>query len=83
MSRKWSDYFRNLKFVKKFKFHHILILKGTQIGLGGQCGGIGYNGSTTCVSGLTCYIAHFGFSGCHQSCPDYYWRCQSNGKITI
>ena len=60
-----------------------MLIKGTEIGLGGQCGGGGYNGSTTCVSGLTCYIANSEYSGCHPSCPYYYWRCQGNGKIKI
>ena len=56
-----------------------MYLKGTKIGIYGQCGGNGYNGSTTCVSGLTCYIANSGKSACYQSCPIYYWRCQGNG----
>jgi len=70
--------FDNKNFLFRLNYN---IFKETQIGLGGQCGGIGYNGSTTCVSGLTCFIAHSGFSGCYQSCPVYYWRCQGNGKI--
>ena len=57
----------------------IIYLKGTQIGISGQCGGKGYNGPTTCVSGLKCYIANWAISACYQSCPFYYWRCQGNG----
>jgi hypothetical protein len=81
MSRKWLYYFRNLKFVKKFKFHHILILKGTQIGLGGQCGGIGYNGSTTCVSGLTCFVRDLQYSMCDLSCQ-VGWFCSTSKSTT-
>jgi len=58
--------------------YNINSTKGTQIGLGGQCGGTGYNGSITCVFGLTCYIENSRYSQCLQSCPQY-WQCQGNG----
>jgi hypothetical protein len=64
----------------KFEFNHFIIQIGTQIGLEGQCGGINYNGSTTCVTGLTCYVKNSRFSGCIQNCPKY-WECQGNGYI--
>jgi len=57
-------------------FLHYLI--GTQIGIGGQCGGTGYNGSTTCVSNLSCYVQNSKYSWCDISCPQY-WQCQGNG----
>ncbi len=83
MSRKWLDNFIILKIVTK---NVITLLKyfskGTQIEYKGQCGGIGYKRSTTCVSDLKCYIQNSGFSGCYLSCPQY-WQCQSNGKIKI
>ena len=63
----------------KLKFiNNKMYLKGNQIGLGGQCGGKDYNGSTTCASGLTCYIQNSEFSACSSSCPQY-WQCQGNG----
>jgi hypothetical protein len=56
-------------------------IKGiTQLGIYEQCGGKGYNGSTTCVSGLTCYVQYSGYSACDIRCPQY-WQCQRNGKI--
>ena len=54
------------------------IKKLNQIGLGGQCGGKGYNSSTTCASGLTCYIKNSEYSFCNNSCP-LYWQCRGNG----
>ncbi len=55
-----------------------MYLKGNQIGLDGQCGGKDYNGSTTCASGLTCYIQNSEWSACLSSCPQY-WQCQGDG----
>ena len=64
-----------------YKFDLFFFLqKGTQIGIGGQCGGLGYNGSTTCVSNLTCYMVNLGLFQCSTSCQQY-WQCKGNGEI--
>jgi hypothetical protein len=42
--------------------------KEKQVGLRGQCGGISYNGSTDCVSGLTCFVVNTQYSMCEISC---------------
>ena len=67
-----------------FKFYKIKILLyiGTQLGRYDQCGGKGYNGSTTCVSGLTCYMVNSDLFQCSPSCQKY-WQCQGNGKIIL
>ena len=54
----------------------IIFQIGTHIGLGGQCGGTGYNGSTTCVSNLACYDQNFNYSWCEISCQAE-WSCLS------
>ena len=59
-----------------------VLKKGTQIGLYGQCGGKGYNGSTTCLSGLTCFMQNSRSSQCSLSCPQY-WQCQGNGNYIL
>ena len=53
--------------------------KVNQIGLGGQCGGKGYNISTTCASGLTCYMVNSELFQCSSNCQKY-WQCQGNGN---
>ena len=59
--------------IKTFlKFYFFLVL------LYGQCGGQGYTGATTCVSGSTCYVQSIYYSQCLTSCPSG-WSCQ--GKI--
>ena len=45
-----------------------------------QCGGEGYDGPTTCVSNLTCYVQNSAYSLCLKNCPKY-WQCKENGKI--
>jgi hypothetical protein len=57
-------------------------MKGTQVGRWEQCGYIGYNGSTSCVSNLTCYSQNSKLSYCDISCPQY-WQCQGNGYIIL
>lgn len=37
---------------------------GTAVGAYGQCGGSGYSGSTTCVSGYTCHVYSAFYSQC-------------------
>jgi len=54
--------------------------KGTQIGLGGQCGGIGYNGSTSCLSGLTCFVRDLQYSYCDISCQAG-WLCSTTNIV--
>ena len=52
------------------------------IARGGQCGGISYNGSKICESGLTCFIQNYIQSFCYESCPqNKYWQCEGNGKF--
>ena len=53
----------------------------TQIGLGGQCGGINYNGSTTCVTGLTCFVRDFQYSMCDLNCQ-VGWLCSTSKSTT-
>jgi len=72
MVRHFRQDFRN--FFDLFSFLQI----GTQIGLYGNCGGKGYNLSTTCVSGLKCYMINIGLFQCAPSCQQY-WQCQGNG----
>ena len=48
-----------------------------QVTLYGQCGGIGYTGSTTCASGTNCYVQHQYYSQCLNSCPSG-WQCGCN-----
>ena len=57
-------------------------IKGTQKGLDDKCGGKDYNGSTICVSGLTCFMQNTRSSQCLQSCPQY-WQCQDKGIIIM
>jgi len=52
------------------------------MGLWEQCGGKGYNGSTTCASGLKCYMVNIGLFQCSLSCQQY-WQCQGNGNFKI
>lgn len=61
---------------------YIYFIKGTQTGRWDQCGGIGYNGSTTCVSGLTCYLRDIQYSMCDISCPAG-WLCSTTNKTTF
>ncbi len=61
--------------------------KEKQVGLRGQCGGIGYNGSTDCVSGLTCFVQNTQYSMCEINCQAG-WLCSTttlttNSIITI
>ena len=46
-----------------------------QVALYGQCGGIGYSGSTVCAIGTTCYVQQAYYSQCLTSCPAG-WQCQ-------
>lgn len=39
-------------------------LASAQVGSYGQCGGSGYSGSTTCVSGWTCQYQNEWYSQC-------------------
>ena len=48
-----------------------------QVAIYGQCGGIGYSGSTTCVSGSTCFVQNKYYSQCLTSCP-VGWLCVGN-----
>lgn len=45
-----------------------------------QCGGIAYNGSTSCIANLTCYIQNVTYSACLKTCP-IGWQCA--GKYII
>ena len=42
----------------------------------GQCGGLGYTGSTTCTSGSTCFTQSIYYSQCLTTCPTD-WSCSS------
>ena len=46
-----------------------------QVALYGQCGGIGYSGSTQCAAGTICYVQQAYYSQCLTSCPSG-WQCQ-------
>ena len=51
-----------------------------QAALYGQCGGIGYAGSTVCASGAICYVQNPYYSQCLTNCPAG-WQCQSKTYI--
>lgn len=55
--------------------------KEKQVGLRGQCGGISYNGSTDCVSGLTCFVQNTQYSMCEISCQAG-WLCSTTTLTT-
>jgi hypothetical protein len=47
----------------------------------GQCGGKDYNGPTTCVTNLTCYVQSLEYSLCHISCQAG-WLCKTTTSTT-
>jgi len=71
-------------FTKIYYWIKLYIKIEVLIARGGQCGGIGYNGSKTCESGLKCFIQNYIQSFCYESCPENkYWQCEGNGKYII
>lgn len=57
-------------------------IKGTQIGLWGQCGGLYYKGPTICVSNMTCCIQNSVNSQCFPSCPAGWLSTTTNTSLT-
>ncbi len=43
----------------------------------GQCGGVSYSGSQTCITGTYCYAQSIYFSQCLFSCPTG-WICPTD-----
>ncbi|KAJ5876438.1 uncharacterized protein N7529_002022 [Penicillium soppii] len=50
--------------LKKVALLALVNLAAAQVGAYGQCGGVGYSGSTTCVSGWTCQYQNDWYSQC-------------------
>lgn len=49
----------------------------------GQCGGLGYKGSTVCDSGFSCFRQNAWYSQCLTSCPtSCCWDCQNQTTVS-
>ena len=59
---------------------NIIYINCASVSLYGQCGGQGYTGATTCVSGSTCYAQSIYYSQCLTSCPSG-WVCVGNSHL--
>jgi hypothetical protein len=59
----------------------LITIISSSISLYGQCGGVGYVGSTDCVANTTCYENNLYYSQCLTSCPGSNWLCYNQSKI--